>query len=71
MDDSEDGEETYNEVKENMDDDVTFIDMPIKESETNGERDDADDDIFSDTCRFQITMMTKLIAQKEKGYTAD
>ena len=71
MDDSEDGEETYNEVKENMNDDVTFIDMPIKESEANGERDDADDDIFSKTCRFQITMMAKLIAQKEKGYTAD
>ena len=42
-----------------MDDDVTLVDMPVKENEAYGERGDADDDIFSETCCFQITMMAK------------
>ena len=33
VDDGEDGEETNNEIKGDMSDDVTLIDMPIEEDE--------------------------------------
>ena len=46
VDDGEDGKETNDEIEGDMNEDVTLIDMPIKENEAQGEGGDANEEIF-------------------------
>lgn len=52
MDDGEDGEETNDEIESNVNDDVTLIDMPIKEDEAKSEGGDANEKVFFEASLF-------------------
>ena len=52
VDDGEDGEETNNEIEGDVNDDITLIDMPIKEDEAKGKGGDANEEVFFEVCFF-------------------
>lgn len=52
VDDGEDGEETHDEIEGDVNDDITLIDMPIKEDEAKGKGGDANEEIFFEVCFF-------------------
>ena len=52
VDDGEDGEETHDEIEGDVNDDITLIDMPIKEDEAQSEGGDANEEVFYEVCFF-------------------
>ena len=52
VDDGEDGKETNDEIEGDVNEDVTLIDMPIKEDEAQSEGGDANEEVFYEVCFF-------------------
>ena len=61
VDDGDDREETNNEIEGDMNDDVTLINMPIKEDEAKGEGRDAKEKVLFEVRSFQIAGLAKYI----------
>lgn len=62
VDDGEHGEETNNKIEGNMNDDITLIDMPIKENDAKGEGGDANEGIFFEVSSFQIARLAQYVS---------
>lgn len=58
VDDGDDREETNYEIEDEMNEDVTLIDMPKEKDEANGEGGDANDKVFFVVRFFQIAGLT-------------
>ena len=70
VDDGEDGKETNDEIEGDVNEDVTLIDMPIKEDEAQSEGGDANEEIFFEVRFFQITGLAQYVSQEEERDTA-
>ena len=68
--DGEDREETNDEIEGDVNEDVTLIDMPIKEDEAQSEGGDANEEIFFEVRFFQITGLAQYVSQEEERDTA-
>ena len=62
MDDGKDGEETNNEIECDVNDDVTFINVPIEKDEAKDERGEANGEVFFEVCFFQIAGLAQQIS---------
>ena len=61
VDDGDDREETDDEIEGDVNDDVTFINVPIEEDEANGEGGDANEEVLFEVRFFQIAGLVQYI----------